>query len=251
MSTHKNRMVNTRFWNDTFISTLDPLEKLLFIYFLTNEHTDICGIYELPLKIIAIETGLDQTMLEKMLPVFDGKINYVDGWVVVKNFPKHQAKNPSIEKGIAAGLALIPRHIKAKIDTLYTASIQPATGYTQAVSNIKRKIKIKNNIKIKKETNTNVLVKKESDNEIALLISAFESQIGKMPRAKYQPAAAASLLKQHGFKRVSGAITATAAARGERFAPSIASLEELRDKWVKLENYYHREANKGEGMYHA
>lgn len=108
----KNRMVNTRFWNDGFISKLDPIEKLLFIYFITNEHTNICGIYELPLKIAAIETGIDSSMFEKILPRLKDKIQYIDGYVCMKNFPKYQASDqPTVLKGIEIALAEIPNEI--------------------------------------------------------------------------------------------------------------------------------------------
>lgn len=101
MANNKQRYVNTRFWNDGFISELDPIEKLLFIYFLTNEHTNIAGIYEIPLKIVGVETGIDKSMLEKILPRLNEKINYVDGFVVIKNALKHQkSANPSVQIGI-------------------------------------------------------------------------------------------------------------------------------------------------------
>ena len=101
MANNKQRYINTRFWNDGYVADLDPIEKLLFIYFLTNEHTNIAGVYEVPLKIIAIETGLDTTMLVKILPRLSDKVNYVDGFVVIKNFIKHQeTESPNVRKGI-------------------------------------------------------------------------------------------------------------------------------------------------------
>lgn len=90
MANNKQRYINTRIWNDTYVSKLDPTEKLLFIYFLTNEHTNISGIYEIPEKIIAIETGIDTSMVEKILPRLEDKIRYIDGKVVIQNFLKHQ-----------------------------------------------------------------------------------------------------------------------------------------------------------------
>lgn len=101
MANNKQRYINTRFWNDSYVADLDPIEKLLFIYFLTNEHTNIAGVYEVPLKIIAIETGLDITMLGKILPRLSDKVNYVKGFVVIKNFIKHQeTESPNVQKGI-------------------------------------------------------------------------------------------------------------------------------------------------------
>jgi hypothetical protein len=111
----KTRMVNTRFWNDSFISQLDPIGKLLFIYFITNEHTNICGIYELPLKIAAVETGIDSTMFVKILPNLKGRIDYINGWVCIKNFPKHQSgDNPKIKIGIEREMMAIPKDILEK-----------------------------------------------------------------------------------------------------------------------------------------
>jgi len=90
MANNKQRYVNTRFWNDTYVSVLDPIEKLLFIYLLTNEHTNISGVYELPFKIMAVETGIDESMFKKIMPRLKDRIRYVDGYIVIKNFLKHQ-----------------------------------------------------------------------------------------------------------------------------------------------------------------
>lgn len=85
------RWFNTRFWNDSFVADLDPTEKLLFIYFLTNEHCNIAGIYEVPVKIIALETGFEVSMVKKILKDLKDKVRYLEGRVVVKNWLKHQS----------------------------------------------------------------------------------------------------------------------------------------------------------------
>lgn len=101
MANNKQRYINTRLWNDNYVSMLDPIEKLLFIYSLTNEHTNISGMYEVPLKIIAIETGIDVSMLNKMFSRLKDKINYVDGFIIIKNFVKHQETDSlNVKKGI-------------------------------------------------------------------------------------------------------------------------------------------------------
>lgn len=98
----KMRIVNTRFWDDNYITNLDPSEKLVFIYLLTNSLTNISGIYEIPSKRIALDTGFDREMVEKITRRFDNdeKILYRDGWIAIKNFVKHQALNPKIIAGI-------------------------------------------------------------------------------------------------------------------------------------------------------
>jgi hypothetical protein len=54
----KQRVVNTRFWDDDYIMELGPTEKLVFLYVLTNPLTDLCGAYQITLKRISFDTGL-------------------------------------------------------------------------------------------------------------------------------------------------------------------------------------------------
>jgi hypothetical protein len=115
----KNRMVNTRFWDDGYTANLDPIEKLLFLYFLTNTSTNICGIYEIPLKKIALETGIEKEMVTKIIGRFarEGKVVYIDGWIVIKNFLKHQnQESPKVKKGIVSELEKLPQNIRAALD---------------------------------------------------------------------------------------------------------------------------------------
>ena len=114
-------MINTRFWIDDYISNLDPSEKLLFLYFLTNPYTDICGVYEVPLKHVGLETGLDKEMVLKIVDRFsrDGKIFYENGWVAIKNFAKHQQDNPKVKKGIQIGLSQVPQLLLDRLSIDY------------------------------------------------------------------------------------------------------------------------------------
>lgn len=114
----KQRMVNTRFWDDNYTSNLDPIEKLMFLYFITNTSTTICGIYEIPLKKIAVETGIDKEMVNRILERFkkDQKVFYVDGWIGIKNFIKHQNQNsPKVKKGIETEMMAVPKDILDKM----------------------------------------------------------------------------------------------------------------------------------------
>lgn len=113
----KQRMIDTKFWDDNYASNLDPIEKLLFLYFLTNTSTNISGIYEIPLKKIAVETGIEKEMVSKILNRFteDKKIFYENGWICLKNFVKNQnQKSPKVQVGIKNELNLIPKDILDK-----------------------------------------------------------------------------------------------------------------------------------------
>lgn len=117
-------MLSTSFWNDGYTANLDPTEKLLFIYLLTNERSTLAGVYQLPIKIMAVETGIDTEMVRKILARFEDeeKISMKDGWVAIRNFSKHHpAGSPTVQKGIEDALREAPewarRYVKG-IDTL-------------------------------------------------------------------------------------------------------------------------------------
>lgn len=114
----KKRYINTKFWSDGFIVKLEPLERYLFLYFLTNEHTDICGVYELPLKIIERETGIDYDSLLRLIDKLKGKVYLIEDWVYIKNFSKHQASNPKVDEGIKRSLAEVPTLITQRISQI-------------------------------------------------------------------------------------------------------------------------------------
>ena len=86
----KQRYINTKIWSDSWVSELDPIEKLLFLYILTNERTNIAGIYELPIKIMSIETGIEKQMIENILNRFkkDQRVEFLNGWIIIANFVK-------------------------------------------------------------------------------------------------------------------------------------------------------------------
>ena len=106
----KNRYVNTAFWTDPYVMDLDPSEKLLFLYLLTNPLTNIAGVYELPLKRVSFDTGFDADMVTKMLAQFekDDKLLYADGWVALQNWSKHQSRGSKVDAGITRCLESAP-----------------------------------------------------------------------------------------------------------------------------------------------
>jgi hypothetical protein len=107
----KKRYIDTAIWRDAYTANLDPSEKLLFHYCLTSPDSNICGIYQCPLRIIASDTGIDIEMLNKIFSRFeaDEKIIYRDGWIAIKNFIKHQnINNSKIREGIKVELKNAP-----------------------------------------------------------------------------------------------------------------------------------------------
>jgi|TARA_R100001530_G_scaffold21901_2_gene17986 hypothetical protein len=112
----KSRIIDTRFWNDNFIVELDPLGRYLYLYLLTNSHTNISGIYEIPLRTISFETGLKMEKISELFKIFDGRIHYIKGWICLKNFLKYQATSSgTVIKGVETNLQKIPNEIIDKL----------------------------------------------------------------------------------------------------------------------------------------
>ncbi len=118
----KKRYVDTRFWDDEYIIELNRDEKLLFLYFLTNPLTNICGIYEISMRRICFDTSFNPEEAQPILDKFarDGKIFYLEGYIYIKNFAKHQQDNASIKKGIEKCMKEIPEKVLAKIREIDT-----------------------------------------------------------------------------------------------------------------------------------
>lgn len=126
----KKRYVSTIFWRDKYIEKLDTSAKLLFLYFLTSPDSNIAGIYQVPISIIAVDTGLKIEIITKILERFahDEKILYRDGWVAIKNFSKHQSTNPKVQAGIDRELKVVPEELKAWCNSLSIDYITPIIG---------------------------------------------------------------------------------------------------------------------------
>lgn len=110
----KLRSVNTKFWQDTYITDLDPIEKLLFLYLLTNPLCNIAGVYEISLRQIAFDTGIDKDMVQKIFNRFeaDNKIIYKNNYIILLNFIKNQSYNDSMKKGAMNILGSLPQDIQ-------------------------------------------------------------------------------------------------------------------------------------------
>lgn len=110
----KLRSVNTYFWDDDYIQKLDPSQKLLFLYLLTNPLTNLIGVYEISLRRIGFDTGFDKDTLANMLNRFaaDRKIYYESNYIIFANFLKNQRFNANMQKGADQRIDLLPDEIK-------------------------------------------------------------------------------------------------------------------------------------------
>jgi hypothetical protein len=126
------RYISTSFWNDKWIRSLNPSERYLYMYLLTNPQTTIAGVYQITMDRIAFDTGYDERTLYPMFKRFAqaGKAYYFkDEWVILPSWPKHQRWEikSTIKRGIDAVLLKVPENVKK-----YMVSIgyqYPIIGY--------------------------------------------------------------------------------------------------------------------------
>lgn len=115
------RSIDSRVWSDGWIRKLNALDRYLFLYLLTNDHSTWCGVYELDIAMMAFESGIDREDLERsMLPRLSPKVIYVDGWVYIPNWMKYHLSSsgtvsPQHKKGFDSAWKAVPERIRLKI----------------------------------------------------------------------------------------------------------------------------------------
>jgi len=117
-----NRMIDTATWDDPWFADLDPESKLLFLYFLTNRRSTAAGAFEITLRAMSFETGIEQPRIEYILA--NDLPTRVQWWpdlniVWVRNFFRHQAANDNFRKSAIAYIAGLPLEVQEAIASVY------------------------------------------------------------------------------------------------------------------------------------
>ena len=112
------RYISTSFWDDAWVQSIDPSEKLLYLYLMTNPLTNIAGIYKVTEKRIHDDTGFNIDMIKKLMGRFEKahKAYRFGEYIVIPNWPRHQKwkEKKTIETGIRKILAELPNSIRSK-----------------------------------------------------------------------------------------------------------------------------------------
>lgn len=223
----KKRYINTKFWSDSFIIELKPLERYLFLYFLTNEHTDICGIYELPLIVIERETGIDYDSLLKIINRLKGKIYLIEkNWIYIKNFSKHQASNPKVEEGIKRSFNEIPIKIREKVKEIDIEYNSLSIEYEQ----LKLKPKLK-------PLETTKVVAEQSSAVNEIFKKFYEINPGLNFGNKTQREAANYLIKKFGSDCLIGMINWYISRMQDKYCPVATTPLAFKEKLGDIKNY--------------
>ena len=101
------RNISVTFWTDSKIDDdFTPEDKYIFLYLLTNPHTNICGCYELSIKQMIKETGYNSEKIKQELQrlekvhkviLYDNKTKEV----LIINWSKYNwSKSSKVEKAV-------------------------------------------------------------------------------------------------------------------------------------------------------
>lgn len=106
----KSRTVKTHFWNDNFVGQLQPDDKLLFLYLITNPLTNMLGVYEIQLRRISFDTMLPLERVTEGLETLRNhkKAEYIGGYIILPNFVRNQNYNTNMLKSAANEMEDLP-----------------------------------------------------------------------------------------------------------------------------------------------
>lgn len=122
------RQIHVSIWKDEWFLELAPDEKLFFVYLFSNELASLSGIYKLPLRVMAFETGLSLDFVKAALHKFElaDKVYFEDGIVWVKNLRKYNKGGSTVNTRIEGDIQEIPH---CELKRKYMAYYYPDVPY--------------------------------------------------------------------------------------------------------------------------
>ncbi len=113
------RYVSTSFWDDQWVQALDPSEKLLYLYLMTNPLTNIAGVYKITVRRMCFDTGFNESTINHVLEKFkkSGKAYLIEEYIILPSWPRHQKweKSQKIKDGIISILNGLDKEIIEKL----------------------------------------------------------------------------------------------------------------------------------------
>lgn len=102
------RQAHVHMWDDTWFLSLEPLDKLLFIYLFSNTRAHTCGVYELAFPLLLLQTGIEAERARRGLATFEeaGRVYYDEGsgHCFVRNLMRYNGANTLTNRNMRANL---------------------------------------------------------------------------------------------------------------------------------------------------
>lgn len=161
------RSINTGIWSDPFVENLDPMHKLVWLYLLTNQHTNMIGIYQMSTRRICFETGLDNETVRKAFEAFQRLskafviiLKNSSEWVFLPNWVKNQSMNTNMLKAASKQFDSLPNELIDKLLMNHYETLRKALkGLGNPSENMKLKLKLKDEIESEIEAEVDTSVK--------------------------------------------------------------------------------------------
>jgi hypothetical protein len=241
--------VHNRFWADGWVRELNALDRYLFLYLLTNGRAKLTGIYELPIDLMASESGIDSKDLRlSMLQRLEPKIYYREGWVIIINYDKHSVnKSRDYKLGVSRVFAEIPSKIREIAISYGYPSIDPPPTLptrwrdtrieekridTPSSNKLLQDIK---EVKVNEEGEEKPKYKRKypHSKEVFALFSrpqrSWEINTTELKHAE--------LLYERGIQTVKNALAYVMENRDDPYLPEIVKPSDLERKWLELNRH--------------
>lgn len=253
-----NRQVSTNFWKDNYVVELDPTEKLIFLYLLTNPKTNVAGVYEINFREVSFDTGFEVEMVKRVIARFerDGKVQYENGYILLTNWVKHQSMNPSVKSGIERIIAGLPSWLSdiiTKDERTGNLQIERATP-VQPVDSLGTKSDILNltllnstlpNLTLLNEATARTdeieVVEKKVEERVPTkaidgMFQYWQTTVGYAVTSniKKNREACGKIYKEYTKDEIVGMIQAAALASEDQYAPSASNFIDLYKNWDRL-----------------
>ena len=231
-------MLNTKFWDDNYINRLEPIDKLLFLYFLTNSLSNWCGIYEISLQKMSFDTGVDLDTIKKTIDKFtsDKKIFYIDGYICVINFIKNQNINKNTEIAVKRELDAVPKDILLSL----VKKVDPS----EAFGSLPNDSEGLGRLYLTKLDLTKLICNFSDHQKIVTVIDIFKEINPTINFGhKTHRSSIMAMEEKLGFEEVVKIAKIAVAVQGQRYAPTITTPTELRNKMGALAVYIKKHQN--------
>jgi len=139
------RIVKTSLWRDNKIQHLSKNSTLLFVYLITNECINLCGLYELPDTYLSLQCKLTDEELQVSKKDLQAiKVAYFyEGWIYMPNSLRHNKyhKSPKTMTAYTNQVTAIPTKIKDYFRNLHGDSSIDSTIHSVSIpiENINKK----------------------------------------------------------------------------------------------------------------
>lgn len=223
-------------WSDDWFYELDPSEKLMWVFLLTNPRNNVAGVYEASISWIGVHTGFEKNVVELIIKRFEkeNKISRHENWIYIINHHKHQSESPKIEQGVHRILSKISPEVLSKLISPYhmdTLCIRYPTLLNLTLLNSTKPNLTKPNVNNEDEDKSSgVLIA-----EIIQLFSEVNPSYQRFFSNKTQRGSVERMLETHGFETLEKVIGILPETNKLKYVPTITTPIQLEDKWASLE----------------